>query len=464
MTVPDKSNSVKALPASFRDPSGFVFVQDGALYRQVNIGYKLQYDRLMSSGLYERLVKKGLLISHQEVQLNLQSGYKVIQPEHVRFISYPFEWSFSQLRDAALTTMKIQKIALEYGMSLKDASAYNIQFHKGRATLIDTLSFEFYQDGEPWVAYRQFCQHFLAPLALMAKTDVRLGNLLRIHIDGVPLDLASRLLPFSTYFNLGLLAHIHLHSQAQIKYADKKVEAPRLQKKIEKEALTGLVEHLETTIKNLKWRPGGTEWADYYEITNYSSSAFENKKNIILGWLQYVSPKLVWDLGANNGEFTRLASSSDIQSVAFDIDPAAVEKNYLRVKQDREQKLLPLVMDLTNPSPAIGWHNQERSSLLERGPVDMVFALAIVHHLAISHNVPLEKLANFFSNVCKWLIIEFIPKTDSQVKKLLANRTDIFEQYNQTDFENIFEKKFILRQKMLVQESDRVLYLMETRH
>ena len=170
------------------------------LYRQINQEYRQDYETLIKSGLYERLIKDHLLISHEEVIVppaEPQKVYKVIQPEIVGFISYPYEWCFSQLKDAALTTLAIQKIALDYGMCLKDASAYNIQFHEGRPILIDTLSFEIYSEGNPWVAYRQFCQHFLAPLTLMAYRDVRLSQLMRIYIDGIPLDLAGKLFPTS---------------------------------------------------------------------------------------------------------------------------------------------------------------------------------------------------------------------------------------------------------------------------
>ncbi len=187
--------------ASFRDPSGFLFSRNGALYRQINRVYADDYDHLISSGLYDQLVKSGLLIPHREVSekpVYPELAVKVIQPELVPFISYPYEWSFSQLKDAALATLAIQKRSIKAGMSLKDASAYNIQFINGKPTLIDTLSFEIYKEGKPWDAYRQFCQHFLAPLALMARVDVRLGQLLRVFIDGIPLDLASRLLPAST--------------------------------------------------------------------------------------------------------------------------------------------------------------------------------------------------------------------------------------------------------------------------
>src|SRR5688572_30872509 len=192
------------LSASFRDPSGFLFSRNGILYRQINRAYAEDYARLMDSGLYEKLVKAGLLIPHVEADqapAEKEAAFKVIQPQRAPFISYPYEWSFSQLKDAALATLSIHKRALKLGMSLKDASAYNIQFVNGRATLIDTLSFEIYKEGEPWTAYKQFCQHFLAPLALMSHRDIRLSQLLRVYIDGVSLDLASALLPFNKRFN-----------------------------------------------------------------------------------------------------------------------------------------------------------------------------------------------------------------------------------------------------------------------
>src|SRR5215216_6396727 len=216
------------LAASFRDPSGFLFARDGVLYRQVNRKYEQEYTRLMESGLYDKLVKAGLLVSHVEVDhapAEAALAYKIIQPERVPFISYPYEWSFGQLKDAALATLSIQRRALKVGMSLKDASAYNIQFVRGKATLIDTLSFEIYKEGQPWVAYRQFCQHFLAPLALMATRDIRLNQLLRVYIDGIPLDLASELLPGKTRLNFGLLTHVHLHASAQKRYSGADVKS-----------------------------------------------------------------------------------------------------------------------------------------------------------------------------------------------------------------------------------------------
>ena len=453
-------------PASFRDPSGFLFTQGESLYRQINQKYASEYAHLMESGLYDELQSLGRLVAHEEVDVppqDAEKAFKVIKPTELPFISYPYEWSFSQLKEAALTTLAIQKRALKKGMSLKDASAYNIQFHQGKATLIDTLSFEFYEEGKPWVAYKQFCQHFLAPLALMAKRDIRLSQLLRVYIDGIPLDLASSLLPTGTRLNVGISMHIHIHAKAQQQYADQAVKQEKQGKAISKNTLIALVDSLRSTIKKLTWQPKGTEWGNYYEITNYSDAAFLHKKELISAWVAEQQPAQVWDLGANNGVFSRLAAEQDIFTVSFDIDPAAVEQNYRQVKSAKEGNLLPLVLDLTNPSPAIGWHNQERDSFSDRAPVDMVFALALIHHLAISNNVPLQQLANFFSATGKWLIIEFVSKSDSQVKKLLQSREDIFDRYTVEDFEKVFKTRFKIHKKVKINEAERHLFLMERR-
>jgi hypothetical protein len=266
------SNQSK-LAASFRDPSGFMFRRDGVLYRQINQHYKGQYDQLVQSGLLDVLWKQGLLIPHEEVLIEPsvpESAYKIIKPVELPFISYPYEWCFSQYKDAALATLQIQKIAFEKGFILKDSSAYNIQFYQGRAVLIDTLSFEPYQAGEPWVAYRQYCQHFLSPLALMAHTDIRLSQLMRVYIDGIPLDLASKLLPGSTKFNLGLNLHIHTHAAAQLKYADDTSAKSQNKGQMTKVAFLGLVDSLESTTKGLALKGVKTEWGNYYDATNYT--------------------------------------------------------------------------------------------------------------------------------------------------------------------------------------------------
>jgi ribosomal protein L11 methylase PrmA len=251
-----------------------------------------------------------------------------------------------------------------------------------------------------------------------------------------------------------------LHASAQRRYAGAAVKQPAAGKGMNKQSMVGLIESLESTVKKLNWKPAGTEWGNYYEITNYSDAAFEHKKELVSKWLDQSNPGSVWDLGANTGVFSRLASGREIPTVSFDIDPAAVEQNYRQVKSSKERNILPLVLDLTNPSPAMGWHNRERESFSGRAPAGMIFALALIHHLAISNNVPFPQLVDFFHDLGQWLIIEFVPKSDSQVQKLLASRLDIFDHYTRDDFENVFRQRFDVIEAVQVQESERFIYLM----
>ena len=458
-----------ALASSFRDPAGFLYCRDGCLYRQINTKYSTDYDLLNSSGLYATLVKAKLLIPHTEVGIEFAENslaYKVIRPELIQTISYPYEWCFSQLKDAALTTIRIQRIALKFGMVLKDASAYNIQFHHGKPIFIDTLSFAKYREGEPWVAYMQFCQHFVAPLALMSFKDCRLAQLSLNHIDGVPLDLASKLLPLRSYLKYSLLVHLHLHAKAQQKYAnssDRYVTSVK-PKRIEPRAYSAFLQGLHNTIKALHWKFPETEWGDYYSTTNYQDHSMRHKETLVEEFLSSVAmdrgASVVHDLGANDGHFSRIATRLGFSVVSQDIDPVAVEKNYLQTKSNQEENLLPLLLDLTNPSPAIGWSSAERMSFVERLEGKIVLALAFILHLAISNNVPMGLIAEFFGGLATHLIIEFVPKSDSQVKRLLASRKDIFDEYDKEQFEIEFSIFFSIRKQVDVEDSERTLYLM----
>jgi len=448
---------------SFRDPSGHLFFHEGILYRQVNHRYRRDYDALMNSGLYEALTGKQMLIPHEEADTQLaenNGAYRVIRPRMVPFISYPYEWSFSQYKDAALLTLGIHKQAVDAGMVLKDASAYNVQFLDGRPIFIDTLSFETYEEGEPWVAYRQFCQHFLAPLLLMARIDIRLSQLLRVHIDGIPLDLAKQLLKGRNRFCLATLVHIRLHARVQKRYEGAAVDM-KAKRRLSRRAMLGIIDNLESAVRGLRWKPVGTEWADYYTFTNYEEPSFKLKQERVSAFIDQADPqKIVWDLGANTGLFSRLASDRGLRTIAFDIDPAATERDYLETKHREETHLLPLVMDLTNPSGGIGWASAERMSLADRGPADLVMALALIHHLAISNNVPLDKVARYFASLGRSLIIEFVPKQDSQVQKLLASREDVFPTYDQTHFEQAFASCFTIERAQPIEGTQRTLYLM----
>ncbi len=457
--------SSEHVAGSFRDPSGFVFRSEGTIYRQVNDSYRDDYDLLMSSGLYDQLADAGLLVSHEEVD-DVQSpapdgAYKIIKPRQIPFVSYPYEWCFSQLKDAALATLAVQKAAIDRGLNLKDCSAFNIQFVEGKPVFIDTLSFEQYVEGMPWTPYKQFCQHFLAPLALMSQADVRLNQLLRLYIDGVPLDLASSLLPYRTRFSASLLLHIHVHAKSQRRYSDTPIERARFKQKMSRISLLALIDSLESAVGKLRWKAGGTEWADYYSDDSYTESGLGHKHRLVSDYLRAAAPETVWDMGANTGFHSRLACEVGARVVAFDIDPACVEMNYLQAVKSGETRILPLLLDLTNPSPGIGWDNGERLSVTERGPADLAMGLALVHHLAISNNVPLRRIAEYFSKICRSLIIEFVPKSDHKVQKLLATREDVFPNYTREGFESAFAEFFDTEKSDAITDSDRVLYLMK---
>jgi hypothetical protein len=458
----------REIGGSFRDPSGFVFVRDGVLYRQVNRSFQPQFDRFMESGLFQALVDRSLLVDHSEADRSLgqtPDAYRVLRPEVLPFISYPYEWSFGQLKDAALATLSIQQAAMERGMSLRDANAYNMQFRRGRPILVDTLSFEPLAEGTPWVAYRQFCQHFLAPLALAAYRDVRLLQLSRIHLDGVPLDLAATLLPARARLRPGLLVHLFLHARSQRRHAattDAKARSGR--RGFTRSAFEGLIQSLRRAVERLRWEPERTVWSSYYaEAESYSAQALEEKKAIVTKLIAEVAPKRVWDLGANTGPFSRIAVGTGADVVSLDQDPGAVELNYREVVARGESNLLPLVMDVTNPSPSIGWDLRERLSLMDRGPVDLVMALALIHHLCIANNVPFSRVAAFLAGVGQSILVEFVPKGDPQVQRLLATREDVFAGYSEEAFERSFTERFTIQRREPIPGSQRILYLMRIR-
>ncbi len=452
------------LGSSFRDPSGFVFVRDGVLYRQVSAPYESEYRAASGSGLLQRLADAGQLVPFEEDALELapeKGAIAVLRPKRIPAISYPYEWCFSQLKDAAILTLDILETCLEQGFVIKDASAYNVQFDQGRPVFIDHLSFERYVDGEPWVAYRQFCQHFVAPLVLASYIDPRLLRLLSVHLDGIPLDLASKMLPPKSKLNVGAAVHIHMHAKATQSSGSAGV-AP---KSMGRTALLALVANLRSTVAKTTLGDETTPWSDYYSHTNYSTSAMDHKRQTVKDYLCSIEPrpKTCWDLGANTGEFSVVASELNIHTTAWDFDSQAVDKAYRMTREKGVRNMLPLLLDLANPSPSLGWDLQERESVIDRGPVDVVMALALVHHLAIGNNVPLPAVADFFAELGRWAIVEFVPREDSQVKRMLRGRKDVFDNYNILSFESALLRQFTIVSKTPLMDTERTLYLLERR-
>jgi SAM-dependent methyltransferase len=457
---------------SFRDPAGFVFRRDAALYRQVNPRFAQHYDQLMTSGLYETLTGAGLLVRHEEVDVAPHAGdaHRVLRPEIIDFISYPYEWCPGQLRDAALATLRAQQLAFDHGMSLRDASAFNVQFVAGKPVLIDTLSLEILPQGEPWVAYRQFCQHFLAPLALASSVDVRLLRLLAVHLDGVPLDLAAALLPGRSRMQPGLAVHLHAHARSQRRHADDAGAEEQTKSgaksggRFSEQAFRGLIDSLTAAVRKQGWEPGQSAWRDYYAAKeSYSDEAMAHKEELVAKFVGELQPRSVWDLGANTGRFSSLAARTAASVVALEMDPSAVEVSWRQAAAGETPTVLPLVMDFANPSPGLGWAHAERQSLSDRGPADVALALALIHHLAIANNVPLADVAAWFATLCQWLVLEWVPKDDPMVRRLLASRHDVFDGYSEQGLEDALADWFEVVRRERVNGSQRTLYLLRRR-
>ena len=444
-------------PASFRDPSGFVFQWNGSYYRQVNKTYAAEYDLLMNSGLYSKLTAQGLLISHtetEEITAGKDACYKTIKPEQVSPITYPYEWCFTQLRDAALITISILKISIDYGMIIKDATPYNIQFVNNRPLFIDTLSFEMYDHSKAWVAYRQFCNMFLFPLYLehYLRTDIQ--KTLIVYPDGIPVDITSKLLPLKSRTNVGVWLHVYLQNTIT-RNASLRKEDERFSKK----KLLNLVNHLEVTIKNLRSRNTPSTWNNYYAESISGNNYLQEKEKLFIDILSNLPSDKVLDLGANDGYFSKICAGKGMSVVAVDNDSRTICTLY----ESGNKNILPLVLDVANPSPPAGFNNAERPSFFERVNTEVVLALALIHHLVIGRNIPLNVLAPWFGSLSRWLIIEFIPREDEKVQQMLASRKDVFTDYTQSTFEALFCNYFDIKQKHPIPGSGRTIYLMEKR-
>lgn len=453
-------NTVFQHPSSYRDPSGYIFRQNGVLYRQVNVSYKTNFEHLHQSGLYDSLVKNGSLVSYSIVNSNLTGDanyYTTLRPAHIDFISYPSEWCFEMLKDAALLTLRIAKEALGADMIVKDASPFNIQFQKGRPVFIDSLSFEKFV-STPWIAYRQFCECFLAPLLVMHYGKKQLPALQLAWPEGIPLAVCADWLPWRSRFSLYTYLHIHLHA----KYAAKKETGKQSPRPFSKQKLLNLLGSLESLVSGLHVPQQPSTWSGYYDEASQRKDYLQQKQRIIEQWRDELTGiETVIDLGANEGEFSRLLSGDQRKVIAADFDPYCINSLYTQLRKEKSTHILPLVVDLSNPTPATGVNNRERSAFFERTKGDLVLALALIHHLCIGKNIPLEMTAELFSRAGKKLIIEFVPKEDEKVQLMLERKEDIYRNYDEEAFEKAFSSRFTILGKKPIPGSGRTLYMMQ---
>jgi hypothetical protein len=451
-------------PSSYRDPSGFIFKSDGIFHRQVNLRFREHFDFFLSSGLYQALADRQWLVSHIELPVEAFPGndaYKILRPAQIDLISYPYEWCFEMLKDAALLTLGLAKKALDHEMILKDATPYNIQWQDGKPIFIDTLSFEKYIAGTPWIAYRQFCECFLSPLLLMHYRKVSLHELQLAYPQGIPLQVAKKLLPVKSRFSILAYLHIHLHANVSAKpnrEKDRKAALP-------KPKLVKLLASLEALVKSLSLNQTGTTWGNYYGEAALRNDYLEQKTKIIGSWItEPAGIRTAIDLGANEGNFAALLSDRGINTIAADADPAAVSKLYEQIRTAGTKHITPLIIDLANPSPAGGLNNTERTAFTDRvQDRDLGLCLALLHHLCIGRNIPFDRVAMMLRKICRQLVIEFVPRTDPMTALMLQGKPDIYEWYNEKNFLAGFAPYFSVVKKQIIPGTERVLFLMERR-
>ena len=448
-------------PSSYRDPSGFLYFHNQVLYRQVNLSFKNDFDLLLSSGLYNFLVENNLLVPHLQRNENFRNDEQwltTLEPELLPFISYPSEWCFDMLKDAALLTLSIAEAAMEHGMMLKDASAYNMQFYKGRMMLVDSLSFEKYNPTRPWIAYRQFCEHFLAPLAVMHYMKFPLQDLWKAYPEGFPLQLVKKMLPFKSKFNLHVYLHLHLHAGM----AAKITPGNRTNHHSFSEAkLKNLFRSLRSAVESFHLKDPSGVWSGYYDEAGQRDDYVERKKEIIREWLKELNAGTVFDAGANEGSFSKIASSLQMFTIAADLDHFSINNLYNHAKKEKLENIYPLVMNLAAPTPATGLNNNERSSFLSRINSDVVMALALIHHLSIGNNIPFELSAPMFASMGTYLVIEFVPKTDPKVAFMLQQKKDVFDEYSEVNFLSAFRRYYSVIKSTPVGKSSRTMFLMK---
>ena len=439
------------LDSSFRDAASHVFSNGTQLFRRFTPRGLADYRHFIQSGLSQALIDDGCLVGFS--QCGMDADGAVIQLEQLPFISYPYEWCFSQLKDAAMLTLDVAEKAIAHGMVLKDASAFNVAWKNGRPVFIDHGSFTVYDEKLPWEAYRQFVMHFLAPLMVMRSIDPRCLRAFGVNLDGFPLDITSRLLPWTSWFSPAAAVHIHSHALMERRYSaiDKNNRPTTVS--FSKKKMVNLLAHLKSCVSSLKLKARGTEWQDYYWNTNYSNSAMNAKRLLVEKLSAMVAPKKVIDLGANNGTFSMIAGKNADAVIAADIDTNAIEALYSR----HLANMYPLVQDFSNPSVQCGVLGRERMSFAERARGDLAMGLALVHHLRIGANWSLRQIVELFADLAPASIVEFVQKEDSQVQRLLLSRKDIYDDWSLDNFCNALVKRFSRVETFNVPDSRRTI-------
>jgi hypothetical protein len=456
-------------PGSFRDPAARVFRCNGQVFRYVDTDALRDWERLSATRFFKQFTSDGRLIATERSSvppLPLCSPWvAVLRHQTIPVVSYPYEWCFSMLRDAAMLQLELLLSALDEGMTLKDATPFNIQWIGTRPVFIDTGSFKRAEAGEPWAGYRQFCEMFLYPLLLQAYKNVPFHPWLRGSLEGIEARHFNSLLSLRDWFRPGVLTHVYLLSKLQSRYegTSRDVRKDLRAAGFGTELVKANVRRMRGVVSELRWKRARSTWSDYADCNTYDADDRERKTQFVRVAAGVRRRSLVWDLGCNIGEYSRVVSQLADRVVSIDADHAAIERLYLTLKDEGNETILPLVGDVTNPSPGLGWRNRERQTLLDRGRPDLIMALALVHHLALARNVPLPELVEWFAQFDSEVIVEFVAPEDAMVQRLLRNRQRLDFRYTQDRFEESVSKHFVVVARDLLQSRTRTIYHLKPR-
>jgi SAM-dependent methyltransferase len=448
---------------SYRDTAARVVKKESGYYRYIFHEYKAEYDHIMQSGLYNELMQKGLLIEHQEIEIDTDDPkvYKLLYPTQIPFQSYPFEWSYTQWRKAILSYLRINNIALKYGMILKDATPYNFYLIGGRAVMFDTSSFMFFKENDKWNAYRQFCEEFLSPVALMHYNGAEWSNLTIANLRGMPLSFVSKQLPIKSWFNLTTLLHIHLHSKYSGNNESKEIEHKK-NKGFTLEKIKSLQKMIVNTISTWnKSHQFTNHWSTYYENDIESQEYLKDKEVTIRKWIEIIKPKSVLDLGANTGRFSFIAAEYAEKVISLEEDEKCVDEIEEKISI-KNSNVFTLTGNVAEPSPTIGFLNSGTESIYKRGGADLVLGLALVHHLHLINRLSFEQISLIFADFSnKYLIVEFIPINDNKVQILIKGRSNNLIDYNENYFTLALSKYFFIKETLSLKNTCRKLFLIE---
>lgn len=429
--------------ASFKDPAAKVFYiesDEENIYRELAPSYLSNYHHFMSSGLANELIHKNFILPFEE--LKDINGSVVLKTRKIRFVSYPYEWTFNQWKDAALLTIKIQYHALKFGMTLKDATAFNIVFDGNKPLFIDLSSFEIFKPGQPWQAFKQFSENFYLPVLLVKYFNTTGNDIYLNNINGIPLNKGMQLLPAKAYFNFNTV--LFLAMPGKIRNQLKEKQTKKSSKIFTIKSSLNLAGQLFSNISKLSQSKQQTKWNDYYD-KNIDAAYLKEKENILKQWVdKNFTKKTLLDFGCNTGHFSKLLAAGVEKILAFDEDARSVDEFYDHCKKNNINNISCFTANLCQPTPATGWNNMERQALPERFRGELGLALALTHHLAISNHIQFTMMADLFANSCNELIIEFVPKDDAKVQLLLSDREDIFDWYNFSNFTDSFQTRFNL--------------------